>query len=300
MTFRPPIIVTIYPPRKVASETYNVTISALYAPNPKQPFTQTDWPRPQGPGKVQASDAPANLFPTFHPNPAQPFVQALWEGPARPWLKVPSETVGGAIGAVAPPRPFKQTDWLLAATLRQKIPDTSFAASLPLYAPNPAQPFAQNLWELARPAQPKSTAEAIGTLSPLLTPNPAQPFVNATEIRIFGLPPIKSDIVVNLLPLQATPIVVPPFAQGDWPLATNARGKIGADTLSLSLPLNFPNPSQPFNLSDWRNPAQPIRIDNAPFVPYNLSIATFIPPAVTTTPRSHPFFPTMTQLMHRH
>jgi len=222
MTFRPPIIVTIYSLRKVAEPVYNVNVSPLLTPNPAQPFVQSLWEsatlgKPKAIGEAFGTDNPL-----LNPNPSRPFNQYEWRIPAQIPIALKSDSYWGAFS---------------------------------LYSPNPAIPFRQNLWEGAAKAWPKAIGEAQGGDSPLLTPNPAQPFVQTDWNRVcVAGQAIKSDIYVNLLPIQSIVVVSAPFAQTDWPAAFLPRQKVEAKSETPSLSIYFPNPKAPFIQTDWVPP----------------------------------------------
>lgn len=221
MTFRPLLTVTIYQRLKAQLE-YTVTMSALLAPNPAQPFSQTDWPRPASPGKVQASDVSRGALPLVSPNPAQPFSQNDWFQ-LRTVTKAKVDDVVNLLPVqtvVVAPRPFQQNDWLAPTPPKTKSTDTSLTGLSPLLSPNPAQPFVQSQW-------------------------------NSIAI---ARKPLNSDIFVNFLPIQSVPVVVLPFNQTQWPSIVPSRAKVFAESLTESLALYFPNPTAPFTEMDWPNP----------------------------------------------
>src|SRR3954462_1298127 len=69
-----------------------------------------------------------------------------------------------------PDRPFRQSDWPLAARPKQPQDAAAPANLNPLIYPNPARPFHQDGWDSATSARPRATGEAQGTLNSLLTP----------------------------------------------------------------------------------------------------------------------------------
>jgi hypothetical protein len=190
--FRPPLYVVIYPKQKTQPE-YTVTLSSLLTPNPAQPFQQTLWPRPSDPIWKAKADDVTNLLPV--------------------------QTV------VVVAAPFYQNVWLNALTPKVKVNDTTPAVSLPLYSPNPVQPFSLFDWpSSAVTRKTAAVAETVELLLPIYSPNPSAPFVNSTDAASprFAVQPVKSDIIVNLLPLQIIPVGPMPFSQADWPSAKSA------------------------------------------------------------------------------
>ncbi len=162
------------------------------------PFSQSDWDtvsRPQPKIVVELARPPLSLLA---PNPSSPFIQDLWESAAFPRIKA----IGEAIGVLSP-----------------------------LLTPNPAQPFILSDWGLPTLARQKITDTSVAVLLPLYLPG--RPFVNSTESRVFALQSVRSDIFVNVLPLQPV-VVTSPFIQSDW---TNAASK--ALKLSVEHPFNF-------------------------------------------------------------
>lgn len=65
------------------------------------------------------------------------------------------------------------------------------------------------------------------------------------------------EYIVNLLPLNATPVVAAPFTEYDWPLIARAKPFIDSETYSWSYSLYQPNPSTSFHYDLWENPASP-------------------------------------------
>lgn len=301
MTFRPPLIITIYPRPKAPDQDYNVRILAQIAPNPSKPFHQDDWPRPAPPGKVQDSAAPANLYPWQHPNPSKPFHQDDWSQLATPGRP---KAVGEAIGTLSPlltpnpSRPFHKDDWSeLAKPSRPKAqvddfvnlrPNQSFfiinqdlwdnavpsrpakvddfVNLLPVHTGTVVVtlPFNQDLWDNAALSRPKATDASLAPPPPLLTPNPSIPFNQGLWEGEPASAKAKVDDFVNLAPVQSTIVVHFPFSLSDWPLATLPQPKIIDTSIAGSAPLYEPNPAAPWAYLDSTilDPVPRVKVDD--------------------------------------
>lgn len=192
-------------PRSKAKDSWEINLRVLYSPNPAVPFNQLDWPSPVKAKAKAVGEAVSASAPLFTPNPPGPFNQNDWRNPV---LARPSQK-SDAPTYFIPPKPFTEVNWtIVAAPRRAAIVDT-VQLLLPLYAP------------------------------------PAMPFSGLTETRTMQRQLVKSDIIINLLPLQAAPVVLP-FSLTDWSTVASRRSPAKVDLIERSLPLLAPNPDRPF------------------------------------------------------
>lgn len=235
--FRPPIIVTIYPRRKAADE-WSVNLRVLYAPNPAVPFNQLDWPlatraKPKATGEAVAASAPL-----YTPNPPGPFNQTDWLNAKL----VRQAQKSDAPAYFIPPRPFTEVSWPSIQRGRPTAKVDDVVNFSPPLMPNPAGPFNQFDWRFAAAPRRSVPVDTVELLLPFFG---VAPFAGLTETRTMARQSVKSDIFVNLLPLQSGPVVFP-FSQADWSTVARPRFPAIVDLIERCSPLYTPNPDRPF------------------------------------------------------
>ena len=263
-TWRSPLIITIYPTKKAAQESAPWN-NSIYQPVvvAGTPNNQDLWDNPSKAKPAQDAGAPPNLNPLYYPNPSSPFNQDLWEGQPR---GKPSQ-------------------------------DSSAAANLlPLNTPVVvAAPFNQDLWDLT-PRRRAALVDAVEILLPIYSP--FNPFTNQTEPVAFKRQSLKSDIYVNLLPIQTAIPAIPPFYQNDWSGVATRRAVAKVDDVELLLAQYHPNPSAPFVISMTDGTKSPMRsaakVDD---VMNFLPIQNYVPPPPSTFVDNNPFFCHVGRLM---
>ncbi len=241
---------------------YDVGVMVEYTPSASPPAHQYDWPSAAKANPPQDAAAPANLNPLFYPNPKQPFVQSRWESPTRGNAKATGDAVG-TLGPLLTPNPaapfnrYNQYEWRSPAKPQSKATGEPVARIAPLFTPNPSRPFSQAdwfriliqqkakvddvinrlgtvpfnqvLWDSSAPQKKAANVDTVNLLLPLYLP--FRPFVNSTETRTFARQAVRSDIIVNLLPLLTIPVVSSPFNQTDWP--NPLRRAFAQETLNI-------------------------------------------------------------------
>jgi hypothetical protein len=138
--------------------------------------------------------------------------------------------------------PFDQTEWPSATRSRPGAKVDDVVNLRPLQAPT--TPFNEDEeWPNAADRRRPLLVDAVQrALSLLVT---FQPFPGLTETRIPAKQAAKVDVVVNLLPLQAAPIIFP-FSLDDWSTVAQRRPLPKVDLIERSMPLFTPNPARPF------------------------------------------------------
>lgn len=234
--FRPPIIVTVYSKPKARDE-WAVNLSVLYSPNPASPFAQLDWPsavRARAKATGEATSAPYSLYT---PNPSGPFNQEDWLNAALARQAQKSDAPTYFI----PPKPFTEVAW---PGIQRGLPAAKVDDVVNLYQAPVAidYPFSQTDWGAVALPRKAIPADTVTLLLPFFG---TAPFAGLTETRTMARQSVKSDIFVNLLPLQSAPIVLP-FSQGDWFSIAQRRFAANVDLIERSYPLYTPNPEFPF------------------------------------------------------
>lgn len=278
--FRPPIIVTISPRRKVA-EDWSVNVRVLYAPNPAVPFSQLDWPLAVR-AKAKATGEPiAALSPLYNPTPVNPFSQSDWLNATRgrPPQKSDAPTYTSTFYVTA--KPFTEPSWpsVLRGRAAAKVDDVVNLVPLQNPVVVVAAPFSQSDWPLAAARRKPVPIDTVQLLLPLTI----MPFAGLTETRIFARQAVRSDIFVNLLPLQAAPVIFP-FSLTDWSTVARRRPAALVDLIERDAPLYTPNPDRPFIDPIMMNSNSPKRA--AAIVD---TVANLLPPQNPPPPVGHVF-----------
>ena len=200
--FRSPLFVRIFG-RRPKELDWPVNLLTLRAPNPAQPFAQTEWPNPKS-GRPSGSrvDDPLNLASLLAPT-----VTVRAPGFARMVLRSRGARADDPPNLlplqnpVAAGDPFAQADW--PNTARGRQPQKSDAPSLvyPIQFPNLGTPFLQDNWPNATRSRPPQKSDAALELRPLYAPNPDRPFVGPDWIAAQRRARARVDESVNLLPL---------------------------------------------------------------------------------------------------
>ncbi len=200
-------------------------VLALYAPNPSSPFKQGLWESAAPPkAKAATGEAIGGLSSLFTPNPAAPFGrynQYEWRSPAPAKAKATGEPVAriAALFTPNPSQPFRQSQWDSPTKILLKAVGEPLGGDNSLLTPNPSRPFRQHLWENSAPQKKSTQVDTVELLLPLYS---FRPFVNSTDVRTFARQAVKSDIIVNYLPLRAT-TAASPFSMLDWPNPRTAK-----------------------------------------------------------------------------
>ena len=238
--FRSPIFVRLFgrPPKQ--PEAF-VNLLALLQPNPAQPFSEENWPRP-APRKAKVQvDYTLNLLALLQPNPSRPFSQADWSRVAKWRWPAQVDAVVNLVplqNPVAEEAPFFQTEWPRAVDRKWLIQVDSVVRIGPLYTPNPAEPFKLDDWPAATPGRDLPKPDWSVDLLALLQPNPAEPFIQADWPKPAKAGPFQTDTFINLLPVQNPPPVGDtPFSQSDWAQSVARQLPIKSDIFVNLLPL---------------------------------------------------------------
>lgn len=197
----------------------------------------------------QQPDAVINLRVLLSPNPAEPFRQDDWPSCARGRPAQASDAPANRLPFTT--LPFGQDDW--PSTERPRYSDRGDADDgLALLAPNPARPFAASDWPTAATRKKAALTDQASNRLPHTT----LPFRQSDWPLPGRRRPIQSDIIVNLLPLQAVPVVAAPFRQDEWHLCTRRGWAVRITEADAGLALREPNPAAPFLPLEWPPPSR--------------------------------------------
>ena len=229
------------PPKEVKKSDAPANMLALLQPNPAVAFKQSDWPNAKPRRLLPKPDWPVDLLTLFQPNPSQPFSQADWFRVAKWRWPAQVDAVVNLIplqNPVAEEAPFFQTEWPRAVDPRWRAQVDAVVRLNPLYTPNPAEPFKLDDWPAATPDRGLPKPDWSVDLLALLQPNPTEPFIQKDWPKPAKAGPFQTDTFVNLLPVQNPPVVGDtPFSQGEWALAAARQLPIKSDIVVNLLPI---------------------------------------------------------------
>lgn len=251
--FRPPIIVTITPPRK-AKESWEVNVRLLLAPYPAQPFVQAIWPNPTRISLSLKSDYSINRQPLLAIQPS-PFFQREWPYPALPPRKKDVLTIRISTAVAGPvAAPFFQSDWQFVGKRAPSPKIDNVVNLLPIQTVVVATPFSQAHWP--NPYLRKDVSQFDYSFPIYVS---GVPFVQSDWTTAFRLPRPKVDDVVNLLTIRTIVAGAAPFFQSDW-LRAPIRLKSKVDDVVNLLTIRPPGVvATPFSQTMWPNATLPAK-----------------------------------------